>query len=460
MTEVSAQEKLDRTKPPKAAPPKDVKFPDYFEEVMDNGLKVIVYQQSELPSVAVSLVIRGGSMNDAAVPGLASMTSEMLTKGTTARNATQIAEEIEFLGGNLSAGSGWDNSTVSVSILSKHLDKAMVMMADVVLNPTFPEEELGRTRDQRLASILQRKSNANALAGTQFSKAVYGSHPYGQPSDGTEISIKGLKREEMVQFHKDYFIPNNSFIVAVGDVTPDKMKELVGKYFENWKEGKIKQSRFPEIGEVEQTKIQVVDRPGAVQSSIMIGHVGLERKNPDFIPVSVMNTLLGGYFGSRLNLNIREDKGYTYGARSGFDMRLFRGPFSAGAEVRNAVTDSAIVEFLKEIKRMCDEPVGREELNGVKSYLTGMFPIQIETPGQVAARIVSIELYGLGKTYYNTYNSKVNAVTSDDIMRVAKKYLHPDKMVIVAAGKADLLKDTLKKFGTVELYNADGETLK
>ncbi len=460
MTTLHAQLPLDRSKPPKAGPPKDVKFPDYSEETLPNGLKLIVYEQHELPTVAVSLVIRGGSMNDGAAPGLASMTGELLTKGTAKRNATAIAEEIEFLGGSLGAGAGWDNSTVSLSILSKYLDKGMEIMADAVLHPAFPAEELDRSREQRLASILQRKANANALAGIQFARAVYGGHPYGKPSDGTEASIKGLTREQIVDFHAKYFLPNNGFIVAVGDVTPKRMRELVSGLFKDWKRASVPGTAFPPIADVAAQKIEVVDKPGAVQSAILVGHVGVERKNPDYIPVTVMNTLLGGYFGSRLNLNLREDKGYTYGARSGFDARLYRGPFSAGAEVRNAVTDSSVAEILKEIGRIRTEPVPQKELDGVKSYLTGMFPIQIETPSQVASRIVAIEMYGLGKGYYNSYNSKIGAVTADDILRVAKKYLHPDKLVIVCAGKADLLKTTLAKFGSVEMFDADGNILK
>lgn len=459
MTSTIAQEKLDRSKPPKAGPPKDVKFPDYYEKVMDNGLKIIVYQQGDLPTVNVSLVLRGGSMYDGNSPGLASMVGDLLTKGTKTRTATQIAEEVEFLGGSLNAGAGWDYSSVSLFILSKYLDKAMNIMADVVLHPTFPDEELDRSREQRLASILQRKSNAGALSNMQFNRAVYGNHPYAQPPDGTEQSIKGLKRDALAKFHSDFFLPNNSFIVAVGDITPAKMTELVSILFGDWKKGTVPQTTFPEITDVDKMKIHIVDRPGAVQSSIVVGHVGIARSNPDFIPLSVMNTMLGGYFGSRLNLNLREDKGYTYGARSGFDARLFRGSFSAGAEVRNAVTDSSVTEFFKEIKRICTEPVSQDELDGVKGYLTGLFPIQIETPGQVAGRIISIEMYGLGKTYYNTYNSKVNAVTREDILRVSKKYLHPDQLVIAVSGKADLLKQTLAPFGTVEVFNADGEKI-
>lgn len=457
MTPTSAQEKLDRSKPPKAAPPKDVKFPDYYETTLSNGLKLIVYQQSDLPTVSVSLVLRGGSIFDGASPGVASMTMDLLTKGTKSRNATQIADEIDFLGGNLGAGANWDNSTVSLSILSKYLDKGMELMADVALNPGFPEEELNRSREQRLAAILQRKSSAPALASLQFNKAVFGNHPYGNSADGTETSIKELKRDALAQFHAQHFLPNNSFIVAVGDATPEKMKALVEKLFGAWKKGSIVEKQFPEIREVDRTKIQIVDRAGAVQSSIVIGHVGVERKNTDFIPLMVLNTMLGGYFGSRLNLNLREDKGYTYGARSSFDSRMYRGTFSMGADVRNEVTDSAVTEFLSELRRICKEPVPQDELDGVKSYLTGLFPIQIETPSQVAMRIVSIELYALGKTYYNTYNSRIQAVTAADISRVAKQYLHPDNLIIVCAGKAELLKTTLAPFGAVEIYNADGE---
>jgi zinc protease len=459
MTTTHAPDLLDRSRPPAPGVPKDVTFPEYFEDRLTNGLKVIVYERRDLPMVTVNLVARAGGFYDGTAPGLATMTAELLTKGTPTRNAVQIVEDIESLGGSIGANAGWDSSSAGVTILSRNLERAMDVLAEVARTPTFPLEEVERARDQRLAHIMQRKASPNALAANQFQRALYGSHPYGNPLEGSEASIAALAPGLFAEHHRRVFCPNNMFILAVGDIAPDAMMRMAEKLFGDWQPV---HTDWPQLAVPVAERgrlVQVVDRPNAVQSSILVGHVGIERKHPAYITVTLMNTLFGGYFGSRLNLNLRENKGFTYGAHSRFDGRMQAGPFSAGADVRNEVTDAAIEEIILELERIRSTPVGEEELSNVKSYVTGNFPIQIETPLQVAQRIITLEMFGLEKTYYNTYNSRVMAITADDIQAAAQEWLHPDRLAIVAAGRGALLRDTLSRFGQVEVFTADGDPI-
>ena len=459
MTTTHAPVIPDRSRPPAPGIPKDVAFPEYFEGSLANGLKIIVYERSDLPMVTVNLVARAGGFYDGTVPGLATMTAELLTKGTITRNAVQIVEEIESLGGSIGANAGWDSSSAGVTILSRNLERAMDVLAEIARMPTFPLEEVERARDQRLAHIMQRKASPNALAATQFHRALYGSHPYASPIEGSEASIRALAPGLFAEHHRRCFCPNNAFILAVGDITPEAMMRMAERLFGDWQPVVTAWPVLAVPVMEQRRRVQVVDRPNAVQSSILVGHIGLERRNPDYITVTLMNTLFGGYFGSRLNLNLRENKGYTYGAHSRFDGRMQAGPFSAGADVRNEVTDAAIEEIILELERIRSTLVGEEELANVKSFVTGNFPIQIETPLQVAQRIITLELYGLEKTYYNTYNSRVMAITPGDIQAAAQAWLHPDRLAIVAAGRGALLGETLARFGDVERFTPDGDPI-
>ena len=450
---------LDRSRPPEAGATRDVTFPDYFETVLPNGLKVIVYEEPFLPMVSMNLVFRGGASGDGSLPGLASLTAETLTKGTPERGATRIVEEIESLGGSIGSGAGWDSLSIGVGILSRNLEQALEVMADVVRNANYPEDEIERVREQRLAMILQQKSNPSALAYLGLCRAIYPAHPYGESSDGSESAVRAVRRDDMAAFHASRCLPNNAVLIAVGDVSPARLLPMIDRRFGDWEAAEPSVQLQQEVVPVKQRVVHVVDRPSAVQSSILVGHSGIPRNHEDFIPVHVLNTLLGGYFGSRLNLNLREDKGFTYGAHSRFEGRLQAGPFSAGAEVRNEVTDSAVEEILAEMESLVREKVRVEELESVKQYITGNFPIQIETPTQVAQRITAIELYGLGKDYYNTYNSRIMALTTDDIHRVAQTYLRPEHAAIVAAGRGEQLRSMLERFGTVQVFDPDGQII-
>jgi zinc protease len=455
----NSQEKIDRTKPPKPGPESKVKFPSYYEKTLPNGLKVIVIENHEQPIVYVSFVVKSGSTYDGELPGLASVTAELLTKGTKTRSATQIAEEIDFVGGSLNATASWDATNVSVLVLKKYLGVGVDILQDVVLNPTFPEEEIERVRTQRLASIKQSKAEAGYLAGVRFSKELFAGHPYANESGGNEESIQKMKRDDLVKFYQTHFIPNNSFIIFAGDITPSEALPLVEKYFGGWKKGKNPHKEFQTVKDVNQTKVVIVDKSGAVQSAIRIGHLGIDRKNKDYVKVYTLNTLLGGYFNSRINMNLRETHGYTYGASSFFDARIYPGPFIVSADVRNEVTDSSIAEVIKELKRIIDEPVPEDELKMAKDYIVGSFPLQIETPAQVASRVMTIEIYGLPKDFYDRFREEVKKITAKDIQETARKYLHPDKLLIVVSGNSKQIKPVLEKFGPVVVYDADGNKI-
>ncbi|MCI0448969.1 MAG: insulinase family protein [Chlorobi bacterium] len=461
-TLVAQDEKLDRTKPPKPGPPKDVLFPDYFDTTLPNGINVLVIENSKIPAVSVRLVFKdAGSYYDGGKFGLASLTAELLTKGTKNRSATQIAEEIDFLGGSINSGSDWDGSYVSLSLLKKHLDKGIGILADVVLNPTFVEDEIARVKEQRISSILQSKDDAGNLSEKKFYKVLFDQHPYAYPSEGTEESVKILSKADFESFYNNHYGPENLILAFVGDITKEEAINFVNTQFSNWNKSSS-ENRDIKLYLIDDTKpssVYIVNKPGAVQSSLRIGHIGISRNNPDFIAVTVMNTLLGGYFGSRINYNLREKHGFTYGARSNFNPRIYPGDFSVDADVRNEVTDTSITLIIGELKKIISEEVSDDELETVKNYLTGVFPLQLETANAVASRVINLKLYNLPKDYYSKYISTINSLTKQDILKAAKKYIRPDNLFIVASGDADAIKDKLKKFGDVEVFDADDKVL-
>lgn len=463
-TATTQDEILDRTKPPEPGPPKDVEFPDYFDTTLPNGINLLVIENYKIPVVSVRLVFKNaGSYFDGDKYGVASLTGELLTKGTKNRSATQIAEEIDFLGGSISAGSDWDGSYVSLSVLKKHLDKAIDVLHDVVLNPVFDTEELNRVREQRISSIMQGKDDPGTLSDRMFNKVVFENTPYAYPSEGTEESVRKINRDDLVRFYDAHYSPSNLILAFVGAVSREEALSIVNEKFGSWgkkvssgPESLIVTGKNDNVKHFDAHKIYIVDKPDAVQSNLRIGHVGIERNNPDFIAVSVMNTLLGGYFGSRINLNLREKHGFTYGARSSFNARILPGDFSVDTDVRNEVTDTSVKIIIEELKRIISEEVTDEELQTVKNYLTGIFPLQLETANAVATRVINLKLYYLPRNYYSTYISNINKLTKKDILNSAKKYINPDNLYIVISGNSKAIKEKMEHLEPVEVYDADG----
>ncbi len=459
---ISQVEQLDRSKPPKPKQPKDLVFPEYFDTTLGNGINLLVIENNKIPSVSIRLVFKNaGSFQDNGNAGIASVTAELLTKGTHTRSAMQIADEVDFYGASLSSGSDWDGSYVTLSCLKKHLPKVIDVLTDVVLNPEFSEEELNRLKEQRISSIIHGKSDASVLSDKLFNKVVFGEYPYSQPADGTEESIKNITREQILDFYKKHYCPNNLILAFVGAINKTEAAEIVNEKFQAWVNEFSNISNYDSAPKTEfqSNKVYIADKPEAVQSNLRIGQIGIARNNTDFIAVTVMNTILGGYFGSRINYNLREKHGYTYGARSGFAARLFPGDFSVDADVRNEVTDSSITLIIEELKRIVSEEVTDDELQLVKNYLTGIFPLQLETANAVATRVIYLKLYNLPGNYYSTYISNINKLTKEDILNAAKKYIKPESLYIVLSGNSKAIKDKLKKFGEVLIFDADGKQI-
>ena len=433
---------------PKSGPDPKFSLPPVEKKKLSNGLEVWMVRQPELPIVSMNLVLNtGGAANPAGKEGLASMTAGLLDTGTKTRSAVEIANQLQSIGANLGAGSSWDQTNVSLQTLTRNLDKALDIYADVITNPAFPSEEMETQRKRALVSFIQRKDNPNAISDIVYNALLYGKdHPYGKSLSGSEASIKDLKRDDVVKFYESYYRPNNAALIVVGDVDSKTLIPKLEKSLANWKAGEVAAVATPEAKTFDAPGIYIVDKPGAAQSVISVGQIGVARDNPDYFPLQVMNSILGGQFSARVNMNLREDKGYTYGARSGFSFRRGAGPFSASADVKTAVTKESVMEFMKELNGIRGTiPVTKAELEYNKQSIIRRFPRTFETVGQISGGLAELYVYNLSPSYYNDYIQKVNAVTVEDVNRVANKYLTPDKMAIVIVGDKATIEPKLKE---------------
>lgn len=456
-------QELDRTIRPKGQGTLRIDLPDIQKTTLKNGLKVWLVEQHELPLVAFNLVLQSGTDHDPAnLPGLASLTADMLDEGTRSRTALQIAEELDFLGASLDISTFTDGTTLRLNTLSKHLDRALDVYADVIVNPTFPQQEFDRLRQLRLTALLQQKDRPGVIASLVFNKILYGEHhPYGQNSTGTERSLNAMTRDDLVKFFTTYYRPNNATLLIVGDVKLKQIAAKLEKLLAAWKSSSIPALNFPPTPLAGERRIYLVDKPAAAQSEVRIGMPAAARNTPDFFALTVMNNVLGGQFSSRLNMNLREKHGYTYGARSAFSFTKQPGPFVASAAVVTAKTDSSVKEFFYEIEKMRNEGMTAEELEFTKKSLTGTFARNFETPAQIAGALQNLVLYNLPDDYYDTYLQSINAVTLDDVKRVSSRYLDTKKMTVVIVGDRKAIKEGLEKLniGEVILADADGNRI-
>ncbi len=431
----------------------EIKLPEIKKETLDNGLKVIVIEHHELPVVAFRLVLKSGSAYDPPTKaGLANLTAGLLRKGTQTKDATQIAEEIDFVGGTVGAGANWDATFATCRVLTKYFDTGLDLLADIILNPTFKDDEIDRLRKQVLAGIMQKKDDPETVAEEKFRKFMFGEHPYGQPLEGTEESIYGITREDIVNFHKTYYVPNNAILAVVGDIETDDVLEKVESKFGSWEMLEFFAPHFSQPPQIKGYQILLVDKPDLTQSYVNIGHFGIERKSPDYFPVRVMNYILGGGgFASRLMDEVRAKRGLTYGIYSDFDSYRLKGAFEVGTFTRIDSTLGAIQAILEQIARIRSEKVSEKELSDTKSFYNGYYPLRFETPEQIATQILDVEIYDLGDDYIKNYRKNMSAVTADDVLRVAKKYLDPDNIKFVVVSKADEIKTGLESLGEVEV---------
>jgi len=445
LSSISTAQTIDRTKVPTLGPPPKVSLPPIVTRQLANGLKLMIVEQHELPLADFILVVgRGGTVDLATKEGVASLTSSMLTEGTTNRTSLQIADQAAYLGINLNANSSWDASTIALHTPTAQLDSALALFSDVALRPAFPDQDFQRVKKNRLTSLLQLKDRPTAIADQAYASILYGpAHPYGHSLAGTEASITGMMTADLRSFYQSNFLPNNSTLIVVGDVTPAQIEKKIGVLFGGWQQGTVAPYSFSDAPKAGATTIYLIDKPGAAQSSFRIGSVGVPRSTKDYFSVNVLNTILGGSFTSRLNQNLREKHGYTYGARSRFDMRQSAGPFTASAEIVAAKTDSGLVEFINELNAIRDT-VPSIELRKSKRYLQLGMPGDFETTQQIATQLVPVALYGLSLDYYNNYVSNIEAVTQADVQRVARQYINPSNLAIVVVGDRKNIEQGLK----------------
>lgn len=431
------------TTPPQPGPAPVFSMETPVERTLSNGLRVIYVPRHQLPLIDAVLVTRGGVMDDPAQQtGLASFTAAMLDEGADGLSALELAEAVEQLGATLRTGAGWDAAQVSLRVLREELPRALELMADVTFRPDFPEAEIERLRDERLTALARARDDAAVIAGNAFSELVFGpEHPYGRLT--TQESIRRIDRAALRQFHSRFYRPADAALVLVGDIGPED-HALIEEIFGAWENAPVPAAVIPAVAELPATQIVLLDKPGAPQSEIRIGHPGVARDNPDFYALQVLNTLLGGSFTSRLNQNLRETHGYTYGASSGFGMRLGRGPFIAAAAVVTEKTDSAVIEFFRELNRIREEPIPQDELERTKQYVALRLPQQLETTGQIAGRVAELATYDLPLDYYDSYVQRIMAVTAADVERVAREYLHPARAVVVIVGDRQTVEPGLR----------------
>ncbi len=449
-------------------PGRDPKFnlPKIEKNKLSNGLEVWLVRQPELPIVSMNLVLKtGGTADPQNLAGLASVTSSLLNTGTKTRSAVEIANELQAIGANVNAGSGWDSATVSMQTLTRNLDKALDIYSDVIVNPAFPAAELENLRRRALVAFLQRKDNPNAIANTVYDQLLYGKeHPYGKSLGGDEDSIKAVTKAEIEKFYAANYRPNNAALIVVGDTDMKTVVPKLEKAFAGWKAGEVPEMNVPETAAFDKPGIYIVDKPGAAQSVISIGHIGVSRDNPDYYALQVMNSVLGGQFSARINMNLREDKGYTYGARTGWSFRRGAGPFTASSDVKTGVTKESVIEFMKELNGIRGAiPVTPAELQYNKQSLIRRYPAAFETNGQVAGQLSNLYVYNLPDSYFNEYISKINAVTVADVNRVANKYVTPDKMAILIVGDKAVIEPRLKEIdmwgNTIKYLDAEGNPI-
>ena len=460
-TAVRAQE-FDRSVRPAAGPTPAVHAPAVVQRTLPNGLQLWVVTDRELPMLNARLVIRAGAAQEGAAAGLASVTAGLLDEGSGARSATAFADAVDRLGITLGAGAGDEATTVSLTTLARTADSAFALMGAMVTEPTFAAEEIERDRKSRLQALAQQKDQPTVIATQTFDRLVYGAaHPYGHPANGTVASIGAITRDDIAGLYRKFYLPNNATLVIVGDVTPAEAARLATLAFGNWQRGTVPSlaTTAPAAPVTSSTGVFLVDKPDAAQSEIRIGQVGAARSSPDYYPLTVMNAILGGQFTSRINLNLREAKGYTYGARSGFSFDRGPGPFVASAGVVSAKTDSSLIEFMRELRDIrTTRPATAAEATFAKDALIRSYPRRIETGAGVAGELATLALFDLPPAELTNVVARTQAVTVDDVNRVAKADLNPDRFTIVVVGDLAKVQAGIEalKLGPVAVLDAEG----
>ena len=443
---------------PAPLPARPIKLPTAYETILPNGLSVIVVEDSRLPLISYRLAFRTGDAHDPPqLPGLMDMLTGLLTEGTESRTSREIADEIARFGATLQAGANSDYTTVGASSLTIFGDQVLELLADVALRPVFPPGEVELAKQNTKESLKQQRAQPSFLAGETVARIMFGEHPY-HVTAPTPESVEATTRERLVEFHRATFVPNNAVLFVAGDVQQSSVLQQVEDLFSAWQPGNVVGDDFPAAPVRTSRAAYIVDRPGSAQANIVIANAGVTRTSDDYFPMLLMHTVLGANASSRLFMNLREEKGYTYGAYSSLDARRTAGTFRSTAEVRTPVTGDSLREFFYELSRIRNEPVSEKEIGDAKSYLTGVFPLRLETQEGLVDQLLQIKMFGLPQDYLETYRNEVQAVTVEQVQEVAKKYVKPDEAAIIIVGDGAQLLEQVRPYAEdIEFYNTAGK---
>jgi len=444
-----------RREPPTPLAPRPLNLPAAREATLSNGLGVVVVEQERLPLVSFRLAFRSGDSSDPReLPGLTDILTSMLVEGTETRNSRQIAEETARYGATLNAGASSDQTTVAASTLSAYTDEVFELLADATLRPTFPEDELALAKDNAQQNLIAQRAQPSFLASEALARVLFGEHPYAVVSPTPE-SIDAMARDRLLEFHRAKFSPSNAVLFVVGDVRRDAVLARAEQLFGAWTAPAVEEPHFPAPPARGERVAYLVNRPGSAQSNIIVANLAIRRTHPDYFPFLVMHTILGANASARLFMNLREEKGYTYGAYTQLDARRHAGSFRATAEVRTAVTGASLKEMFYEYERIRAEDVSEKELTDAKAYLTGVFPIRLETQEGLVDQLVQQRMHGLPDDYLETYRDNVQRVTREEVRRVANLYVTPERAAIVVVGDAAEVREQIAPYAArVEDFDA------
>lgn len=443
---------------PKAGPPRSYQFPRFGDEILANGARLLTAPVAKFPLVTLLVLIDAGSANEeVGKEGVASLTASALLEGTGRYDGAELAERFERLGTSLESGADWDSAFLKMTFLSDKLPEATSLLAEVMSDPLFPEREIERLKAERLAEILQLQAEPRGLADERFSEFLYSPDSrYSKPDDGNANSVSSLTRADVEHFFRSRYTLSGATVVLAGDIAPDAAKDIVTGAFRGWSRGGNSRQNLVVAARANEKTAHVVNKPEAPQSELRVGHVGLPREHPDFFPTLVMNAVLGGLFGSRINLNLREVHGYTYGASSYFDWRRGAGPFVVSTAVESEVTAPALGEIFNEIDRIRSEPISVPELSLAKDYLEGVFPIRYETTSAIASALGNLAIYGLPPDYYDSYRRNIHGITVEKVLTAARSHLHPEQLQTVIVGDAGKIGTALSELdlGKITVHDA------
>lgn len=444
---------------PEPSAPREYHFPEFERRTLDNGLSIIVAPSHKLPVVTVLAIVDAGAVADPqGKEGVAQLTAHALNEGTSRYDGESLTDYLEQLGTSVGGAADWDSASLGMTVLRQHLDSAFPRFVEVLTTPTFPDPAIARLKGERIAEMMQIESEPRALADEKFDEYVYEpASRFRLPLGGTRDSVTSLTREDVVAFHSARYQPSSTTIIVVGDVTVDEAERLASDALRGWTGPAVAPVNADDRAARTGRSVRIVRKEDAPQSELRMGHIGVPRTHPDYFSITVMNAVLGGLFSSRINLNLREVHGYTYGASSAFDWRRSAGPFIIATAVASDVTAAAITETLNEIDRMRSEPVSESELSLATSYLDGVFPIRYETTASIAGALATLVIYGLPDDWYDSYRARIRAVTTADVLSAAQRYVHPDALQIVVVGDPTAISEPLEAlaFGPVDVVGTD-----